>query len=140
MHWKTEKYNLGKKLWGWNVYYNKCSAIKFIKFSTEGIDDDVTFDKRSSEYQNYLIAREHKPSTVKQLFEFRNKTGAEARTKQDKQDRVSNDKFITTYNPALPTINKIIQNNVFILNIDEEMKKLSPSMSRNLRKKFYLIS
>lgn len=49
LHWKTEKYNLGKKLWGWNVYYNKRSAIKFIKFLTEGIDDDVTFDKRSSE-------------------------------------------------------------------------------------------
>ena len=37
--------------------------------------DDVTFDKRSSEYQNYLIAREHKPSTVKRQFsEVRNKT------------------------------------------------------------------
>ena len=86
-----------------------------------------------------MIAREHKPSTVKQLFEFRNKTGAEVWTKQDKQDRVSDVKFITTYNPALPIINKIIQNNVFILHTDEEMKKFSPSRSRNLRKKIYLL-
>ena len=28
-------------------------------------DDDETFEKRSSEYQNYLIARNHKPSIVK---------------------------------------------------------------------------
>ena len=28
-------------------------------------NDDETFDKLSTEYQNYLIAREHKPSLVK---------------------------------------------------------------------------
>ena len=75
-------------------------------------DDNVTFDKRSSEYQNCLIAREHKPSTVtRQFSEVRNKTRAEARTKQEKQDKVSDVKFITTYNPALPNINKITQKN-----------------------------
>ena len=49
----------------------------------------MTFDTRSLQCSNYLIAREHKPSTVKQqLSENGNKTQAEARTKQDKQDRV----------------------------------------------------
>ena len=88
-------------------------------------DDEVTFDKRSLKYQNHLIAREHKPSTVKGKFsEFKNKTSAEARTKQEKQDKVSDVKLITTYNPALPNINKIIQNNLTILHTDEDMKKL----------------
>ena len=75
------------------------------------------------EYQNYLIAREHKPFTVKRQFsEVRNKTGAEARTKQEKQDKLSTVKFITTYNPALPNISKIIQNNLSILHTGEDMK------------------
>ena len=51
-------------------------------------DDDVTFDKRSSEYQNYLIAKEHKPSTVKQQFsEVRNETRAETRKKKTRKAR-----------------------------------------------------
>ena len=60
-------------------------------------------------YQRYLIAREHNPSTGKRQFsEVRNKARAEARTKQIKQDKVSDVKFITTYNPALTNTNKII--------------------------------
>ena len=87
----------------------------------------MTFDKRSSEYQNYLIAREQKPSTVKQQFsEVRNKTRTDARTKHRKQDKVSDVEFITTYNPALSNINKIIQNNLSIPHTDEDMKKLFP--------------
>ena len=87
-------------------------------------DDDETFDKRSTEYQNYLIAREHKPSLVKQQFsEVRKKTRAEARQKQNRKEKVSDVKFITTYNPALPNINKIIKGNLSILHTDEKMKK-----------------
>ena len=41
-------------------------------------DNDETFEKRSTEYQNCLIAREHKPSLVKKKFsEVRKKTTAE---------------------------------------------------------------
>ena len=86
-------------------------------------DNDETFDKRSAEYQNYL--REHKPSLVKQQFsEVRRKTRAEARQKQNRKEKVSDVKFITTYNPALPNINKIIKNNLSILYTDEKMKKI----------------
>ena len=35
-------------------------------------DDDETFEKRSSEYQNYLIARDHKPS-IKKFSEVKKK-------------------------------------------------------------------
>ena len=93
-------------------------------------DDDDKFDKRSLEYQNYLIARDHKPSTVKQHFaEVRNKTRTQARQKQNKKDKVSDIKFVTTYNPALPNINKIIRDNLSILHTDEKMKEIFPPNS-----------
>ena len=54
---------------------SSCYSKTFLSNVTKGIalrlrringdDDDVTLDKRSSQHQNYLIAREHKPSTVK---------------------------------------------------------------------------
>ena len=78
-------------------------------------DDNETFEKRSSEYQNYLIAKI--------------KTRSEARQKQTKQDKVGPLKFITSYNPALPNIHNIIQNNLSILHTDENMKKIFPSKS-----------
>ena len=57
------------------------------------------------------------------------KTRSEARQKQTKQDKVSDLKFITTYNPALPNFHNIIQNNLSILHTDENMKKIFPSKS-----------
>ena len=48
----------------------------------DGNKEGDTFDKRSLEYQNYLIARDHKPSTVKKHFsEVKNITRTEARKK-----------------------------------------------------------
>ena len=83
----------------------------------------------SSENQNYLIARDHKPSIVNRQFsEVKKKTRSEARQKQTKQDKVTDLKFITTYNPALPNIHNI-QNNLSILHTDENMKKIFPSKS-----------
>ena len=41
---------------------NICNIPKGIALRLRRIcDDDDTFDKRSLEYQNYLIARDHKP-------------------------------------------------------------------------------
>ena len=45
---------------------NICNIPRGIALRLRRIcDDDETFEKRSSEYQNYLIARDHKPSIVK---------------------------------------------------------------------------
>ena len=62
---------------------NICNIPKGIALRLRRIcDNDETFDKHSTEYQNYLIAREHKPSLVKQQFSgVRKKTRAEARQK-----------------------------------------------------------
>ena len=92
-------------------------------------DDDETFEKRASEYQHYFIARDHKPSIVEKQFSAVKKKRCEARQKQTKQDKVSHLKFITSYNPALPNIHNIIQNNRSILYTDENMKKIFPSKS-----------
>ena len=110
---------------------NICNIPKGIALRHRRIcDDDETFNKRSEEYQRYLVAREHNPSLVKQQFsEVRNKTRSEARQKQNKKDKVSNIKFITTYNPALPNINKIIQSNLSILHSDEKMKEIFQTTS-----------
>ena len=46
---------------------NICNIPKGIALRLmRNFDDDETFDKRSTEYQSYLIAREHKTSLVKQ--------------------------------------------------------------------------
>ena len=115
---------------------NICNIPKGIVLRLRRIcGDDKTFYKRSTEYQNYLIAREHKPSLVKQQFpEVRKKTRAEARQKQNRKEKVSYVKFIATYNPALHNINKIIKNNRSILYTDEKMKKIFPP---NTIKKLY---
>ena len=93
-------------------------------------DDDEIFEKRYSEYQNYLIARDHKPSIVKKQFsKVKTKTRSEARQKQTKQDKVSDLKFMATYKSAWPNIHNIIQNNLSILHTDENLKKMFPSKS-----------
>ena len=56
-------------------------------------------------------------------------TRSEVRQKQTKQDKVSHLKFITSYNPLLPNIHNIIQNNLSLLHSDKNMKKISPSKS-----------
>ena len=111
--------------------YTTCNIPRGIALRLRRIcDDGETFEKRLSEYQNYLIARDHKPCIVKKQFsEVKKKTRSEARQKQTKQDKVSHLKFITSYNSALPNIHNIIQNNLPILHTDENMKRLFPSKS-----------
>ena len=122
---------------------NICNLPKGIVLRLRRICDyDATFDKISSEYQNYLIAREHEPSKVKwQFSEVRNKTRAE---EQKEQDRASDVKFMTTVNLAFSNINEIIQNYLSFLHTDESMKKLFPPNSlttlyTNKKRNFYLI-
>ena len=77
---------------------NTCNIPRGIALRLRRIcDDDETFEKRSSEYQNYLLAGDHKPSLVKkQLSEVKKKARSEARQKQIKEDKVSYLKFITS--------------------------------------------
>ena len=101
----------------WYPKYNICNIPEGIALRLRRIcDDGKRLDKRSIEYQNYLIAREHKPSLAKQQFsEVVKKTRKEARQKQNRKGKVSNVKFIPTYNAALHNINKMIQSNIYSL-------------------------
>ena len=48
---------------------NLCNIPRGIALRLRRICDDYeTFEKRSSEYQNYFIDRDHKPSIVKKKF------------------------------------------------------------------------
>ena len=118
---------------------NICNIPRGIALRLRRIcDDDENFKKRSSEYQNYLIARDLKPSIVKKQFsEVKKKTRSETRQEQTNQDKVNDLKFITIYNPALPKINNIIENNLSILHTDENMKKVFPSkFNKTLYKRY----
>ena len=58
---------------------------------------------------------------------------------KNKIEKVNDVKFITTYNRALPNINKIIKNNLSILYTDETMKKIFPpnTIDAKILRKFY---
>ena len=74
------------------------------------------------------------PSHVKQqFFEIRKKARTSVRKTQNGKEKVSDVKFITTYNPDLPIIKKIIKNSLYIVHTDEKMKKIFP---RNIIKPF----
>ena len=65
---------------------NICNISRGIALQLRRICDEA-FKKRSSEYQNYLITRDHKPSIVKKQFSaVKKKTRSEARQKRTKQD------------------------------------------------------
>ena len=110
---------------------NICTIPRCITLRLKRIcDDNETFEEKSSDYQNHLISRDHKPSIVKkQFYEVKKKTRSEMRQKQTKQNKMSDLKFITIYNPALSNIHSIIQDNLSILHNDENMKKTFPPKS-----------
>ena len=100
------------------------------RFTLVKDEEFVILMKPSSEYHNYWIIRDHKPSIVKKQFSaLKKKTRSEAKQKQTKQDKVSDLKFITSFKPALPNMHNIIQNNLSILHTDGKMKKIFLSKS-----------
>ena len=90
-------------------------------------DTDDKFNDRSEEYSNYFIARGYKPSKVDQHFnKAKNISRQEARTRKPKQTTDIQNALITNYNPALPNIHKIINNNLHILQTDPAMRTTFP--------------
>ena len=71
-------------------------------------DSDSKFEKRRAEYQNYLIARDYKPSKVKKIFsDVRNILREEARRTKIKSDFSTTCNLIIQYTPILPNIKTI---------------------------------
>ena len=87
-------------------------------------DSDEKFKQRSEEYKNYLIARDYHPGLVDKQFRKVEMTSRHnARKKNTKRREVSKVKFITTFNPAIPSIEGLIRKHIHYLHADEVLKK-----------------
>ena len=100
--------------------YPKKSINKIPKGIALGLrrvcDSDEKFDIRSSEYQNYLIARYCNPTLVKKRFHsVRNMSRSEARQVKPKSHR-------SVYNPIIKNLQTVIRNSLRILYSEPEMK------------------
>ena len=91
-------------------------------------DSDEKFKDRSEEYKNYLVARDYHPGLVDKQFRKVVMTSRHnARKKNIKRREESKVKFITTFNPALPSIEGLIRKHIYYLHSDEVLKKVLPS-------------
>ena len=89
-------------------------------------DTDEKFDIRSYEYQNYLIARDYKPTLVKRHFHaIKNISRRKARQVKPKVIKY-NFNLITVYNPVMKNLEKVLNDNLHILYGDPDMKKVFP--------------
>ena len=89
-------------------------------------DADEKFDTRSSEYQNYLIARDYKPTFVKRQFhDIKNISRREPRQVKSNLMK-SNFKLITLYNPVIKNSEKVSNENAHISYDNLDMKKVFP--------------
>ena len=79
---------------------------------------DEKFDIHNYEYQNYLIARDYKPTLVKRQFHaIKNISRHEARQVKPKLIK-SNFNLITVYNPVMKNLEKILNDNLHILDFE----------------------
>ena len=76
-------------------------------------DSDEKFKHQSEEYKNYLIARDYHPGLVyKQFQKVERKSRHNAGKRNTKRKEVSKFKFITTFNPGLPSIECLIKKHI----------------------------
>ena len=82
-------------------------------------DSDEKYEKRSNEYQNYLIARNYSPSLVVKQFQKVSQISRDnARKPRSNVLGTNSVKFLTSYNPILPNINSLINKYLPILHAD----------------------
>ena len=88
-------------------------------------DTDEKFESHANEYKQYLLAQYYKPSLVDKQFQKVSKiTKPEAREKRPKNNQVSKIKFLMTYNPSLPKIDRIITKHLPLLHRNDSLKEL----------------
>ena len=69
-----------------------------------------TFEKRSVQYQKYLVAKDYKPSKIKKQFsDVRDISREEARKPKNNYNFSVSCNLFTQYNPLLPNIKIIIK-------------------------------
>ena len=109
-------------------------------------DGDEKFAARSTEYKNYLIARDYEPEVVEHHFKDISKLSRdEARKIKPKGQANDQILFATTYNPMLPNMRSLIKKHLPILHSDTNLKNIFPENSIctvlkeiEISKKYYL--
>ena len=95
-------------------------------------DSHEKYDKRSEEYQKYLVAREFRIGSVKRQFEEVKKLSrSEVRRPKVKSNQVRMLNFFTTYNPSLPNMDTLVKKYLPLLHSDENLKELFPASAFN---------
>ena len=91
-------------------------------------NSDEKFEKHSTEYQKYLIARDYKPGKVKKQFsDIKKLTREEARKPKLLKTTFSTScNLIIQYNPLLPNLKTIIRNHLPILYSNQQMLDIFP--------------
>ena len=91
-------------------------------------DTDTKYNVRAEEYSNYLIARDYNPTIVnKHMNSAKQLSRTVARQPKHKStSSITKHAFITTYNPKLPDIRKIMHNHMDILHSDPAMQVIFP--------------
>ena len=90
-------------------------------------------EKRSAEYQKYLIARDYKPSKVKKQFsDIRNISREQANRPKIKSNFSTTRNFIREYNPMLPNIKTILKKYLSVLHSSQEMVQIFPENTINV--------
>ena len=93
-------------------------------------DSDEKYEKRSNEYQNYLIARNYSPSLVVKQFQKVSEISRDnARKPRSKVLGTGSVKFVTSCNPILPNIYSLINKYLPILHADLNLKEIFPRKS-----------
>ena len=84
-------------------------------------DSDGKYDKRSEEYQKYLIARDYQPGSVKRQFEEVEKLSrSEVRRRKVKPNQVRKLDFVITYNPSLSNMDSLVKKYLPLLHGEEK--------------------
>ena len=75
-----------------------------------------------------MLARDYHPGLVDKQFQNVEMTSKDnARKKSTKREEVSMVKLITTFNPALPSIEDVIEKHIHYLHSDEVLEKVFPN-------------
>ena len=93
-------------------------------------DSDEKYEKRSNEYQNYLIARNYSPSLVVKQFQKVSQISRDNAQKPGSKVLGTNSvKFVTSHNPILSNLYSLINKYLPILHADLDLKEIFPRKS-----------
>ena len=92
-------------------------------------DTDEKFNSRSTEYNNYCIARDYKPSIVNKHFvhvSILSVQQAGQKSANQKSQVSKNVKLVMKYNSRLPDLNSLLKKHMPVMYMDATFKTIFP--------------